>query len=790
MTCSNCSDHNVRQGAAVHHQKSPATGPHGDPFLDLIEAMPVAALICQADGTLTTINTLCRRLWQMEDTTPVSGNIRQDHQACHSALDQAFPVVLAGHPQQLPEVEYDPCAHGYAASRYRATLSLVALPGHQHDSPLVLVLHDLSTSQQIRDFQELTLSSINEAVMVVQDDRIRYFNQKALDLAGHTHAETYQDQPIADFIHPDFRQTVLDRHRRRLRGEDAPSSYQLQILHAKGQAVWLQLNAMRIDWRGRPASLVFLSDISDQKRMESLLQQAKEDWENTFNAIDEAILSIDPDHTITQANRAASVLFNRPIHTLIGAKCYELMHGAEQPITDCLCPSVFRNRVPISTERMEPHLDKFLSIKCFPKIDRTGRLTGIIHVTHDITAEKRAIAEHRELEAQLIQAQKMESIGTLAGGIAHDFNNLLTAILGFSELTLLDLGADHPACSHLKEVLTAGRRAKNLVRQILTFSHKTEEDRQPLDLAPLVKETISLLKASLPKNISIRSSLAKDCGPIFGDSAQMHQILMNLCTNACHAMQESGGLLEINVTPVFIDSPLPNVTTDLNEGSYLECTIRDSGHGMSAEVVKRIFDPYFTTKPLGKGTGLGLSVVHGIIRSMGGTITVDSEVGKGSVFTFYLPLLAMETDQNLYDETLPPTSGIGRILFVDDEPPLADLGYKMLSRRGYDVCSVANSVQALQKFIDRPDAFDLVITDLAMPHMTGIELARKIHAARPAIPIILVTGNMDGLSLALQQKIGISRCLPKPYLSIELEQAVAAVLTPDNTSHEEGDRAR
>ncbi len=630
-----------------------------------------------------------------------------------------------------------------------------------------------------QEFWELTLNRITEAIMVVQDDRIRYFNQKALDIAGYTRADTYLDQPFVDFVAPEDRQTVLDRHRRRASGEEVPNSYQLRILHRQGHEIWLQLNALRIDWQGRPASLAFLSDITAQKEMEAQLFRARQDWEATFDAIDEAILVVDPGYRVVQANRAAGELFDRQKNELLGTHCYRLFHDADSQPADCpackmVGPAPCR---PLAMEIWKPDLGRHISLKCFPRLDASGALTGIVHVAADISAARKAEEDQKNLEIQLIQAQKMESIGTLAGGIAHDFNNLLTAIIGYSELASQELAPDQPACKHLQEVTTAGQRARDLVRQILTFSRKTAENRSAIDLPALIDECLGLLRASLPKTIDITTDITPGCGPILADRVQINQILMNLCSNAAHAMEETGGRLEISLRPTTRTADETGDPLGLRGGTYLELTVRDSGHGMPEEVLKRIFEPYFTTKPAGQGTGLGLSVVHGIVRSHGGDINVESSEDGGTVFTVLLPQLDapapaawQEDADNGHDLT-----GRGRILLVDDEPYLIDLGRRLLTRLGYEVEAVQSGQQAIDRIRADPERFDAVLTDLTMPRMTGLELGRHLYALRPDLPVLLTTGYDAGISQERLEQSNICLCLPKPYSSADLGRALGQV---------------
>ena len=380
------------------------------------------------------------------------------------------------------------------------------------------------------------------------------------------------------------------------------------------------------------------------------------------------------------------------------------------------------------------------------------------------------------MEKVLRQAQKMEAIGTLAGGIAHDFNNILGAVLGYTEMARTVLDENNPCKRYLDQVLKAGERAKDLVKQILTFSRQSDEKPQPMKLSPIVKEALKLLRASLPSTIEIRQSIQSEPDTILADPTHIHQILMNLCTNAAHAMRGANGTLKIALAPVKITySDIVN-HRDLFPGKYLKLTVGDTGHGIDPLIMDRIFDPFFTTKNPGEGTGMGLSVVYGIVKGYDGTIIVESEVGRGAQFHVYLPLIT-ETTKDVKRETVEPIiGGKERILFVDDEEVLMQLGKDILTDLGYEVVGKTRSIDAFDLFRSRPDHFDLVITDMTMPTMTGIDLARAMLRIRPGIPIILCTGFSEIISEEKAKDMGICRFIMKPISRKDLAKAVRELL--------------
>jgi PAS domain S-box-containing protein len=399
----------------------------------------------------------------------------------------------------------------------------------------------------------------------------------------------------------------------------------------------------------------------------------------------------------------------------------------------------------------------------------------VLGIARDVTQRKAREEERLKLETQLQQAQKMEAIGTLAGGIAHDFNNILSVIIGYSEIAIVDAPEGSRLTTDLKTVLNAGNRARRLVQQILSFSRIGQQERVPISINPVIKESLRFLRASLPTSIEIRDVIETDPGIIEGDATQIHQIMMNLCTNAQHAMEEEGGILDVRLARVVVDRQKASRHHDLHTGPYLQLTVTDTGCGMDDKTVANIFDPYFTTKGLGEGTGLGMSVVHGIVNTHGGAVTVESEPGKGTTFHVYFPII--ERDEETQEETEGPLpTGNERILWVDDEPLIVEIGREILGPLGYDVVTRTSSVEALALFKTDPDRFDLVVTDMTMPHMTGDKLAREMMNIRPAIPIILCTGFNKMISENKAEEIGIRAFLMKPLVRKDLAETVRKVL--------------
>lgn len=393
----------------------------------------------------------------------------------------------------------------------------------------------------------------------------------------------------------------------------------------------------------------------------------------------------------------------------------------------------------------------------------------------DITDRKQTEAHLRHREDERRQMQKLESIGTLAGGIAHDFNNILSALIGFTEMAILKAKDPKASVSYLEEVLLAGERAKNLIGQILAFSRQGDTGKQPIRVQSIVEEALQLLRASLPSTIAVHQNLEASAGAVFADATHIHQVVMNLGTNAEYAMRGKSGLLDVTLQEVSIEQTKPSHPAGLACGRYVRLTMKDSGQGIPQEVISRIFDPFFTTKKVGEGTGMGLSVTHGIVTDHGGVISVHSTVGSGTTFDVYLPRtgeLVKEPQVNIPD--IP--HGQGTIMFVDDETSIVESAKAMLKTLGYQVLAYTNAHEAQKAFRQAPHKFDAVITDQTMPEYTGAELAKEILSVRPSIPLILCTGYSHIMDEEQALALGISVFLSKPYHLHELAQALQQAL--------------
>jgi signal transduction histidine kinase/DNA-binding NarL/FixJ family response regulator len=430
-----------------------------------------------------------------------------------------------------------------------------------------------------------------------------------------------------------------------------------------------------------------------------------------------------------------------------------------------------RQKVESANQQLEQTVEK-----------RTAMLaTANEELRIEVDAYQRLDKEKKQLEDQLRQAQKMEAIGTLAGGIAHDFNNILAAIMGHTELALMQIDQRAQAERYLSEVLHASDRAKDLVYQILSFSRQSDSQLKPLQVSSIVKEALRLIRSSLPTTIAIRKTIEANDSIIVGNATQVHQILMNLCTNAAHAMAGGDGILSVDLKAldIFVEdmhqTPPPTCPVNLGPGRYVCLTVSDTGQGIPSHQIGRIFDPYFTTKEKGVGTGLGLAVVQGIVQNHGGKIEVESRPGKGTTFCVYLPRVKSDINNDIKTlQTIP--NGDERILYVDDDPALAELGGKLLTTLGYRVTAETDPQAALERYRQNPDAFDLIITDLIMPGLSGQGLAERAIQIRPDIAIIASTGFSDRFDENHLIEIGIKGVLYKPITIYHMANGIRQVL--------------
>jgi len=520
-------------------------------------------------------------------------------------------------------------------------------------------------------------------------------------------------------------------------------------------------------------SIMSIRDITDRRHVEEALVQAEEKYRSIYENAIEGIFRTTRKGRIVEANPA----FAR----ILGYDSPEEIMNAVTDLSAHLYVDPER-RLELLRSLEEQKVMRHFEVEYYRKDKSKAWFALNVRVDHDrdgkiINYEGtiQDISDRKLMEARLRQSQKIEAIGTLAGGIAHDFNNILAAIIGYTEMAQ-DNSRPEKQRYYLEQVLHASDRAKKLVSQILAFSRQADKEIKPIDVGILVKEALKMIRATLPSTIEIRSNITGDLDAVLADPTQIHQIMMNLCTNAAHAMREKGGILEVGLGNVVITPDMLPLYPDLKPGPYVMFTVSDTGTGIEPEVMDKIFDPFFTTKKRGEGTGLGLSVVYGIVKEYGGMVTVQSKPGEGSTFMIYLPVAAQVEKLKKEEPIDVIPRGSERVLFIDDENVLAEIGKDILEELGYTVIATSSSAKALDIFSAQPDRIDLVITDMTMPGMTGADLAKEILKIRPDIPIILCTGFSEVITEGEAKRMGIREFLMKPLTLRDIALAVRNVL--------------
>jgi PAS domain S-box-containing protein len=631
-------------------------------------------------------------------------------------------------------------------------------------------------------FLNAIIEHIPNMIFVKDAKELRFvrFNKAGEELLGYSREELIgkNDYDIfpkeeADFFTEKDRNVLSSGEHLDIPEEPIQTKYRGErILHTKKIAI--------LDDEGKPRYLLGISeDITERKKAEKALRDSERRLHAIFDHHYQLTGLVDTEGRLLAANRTALHFTGAEESEVIGRYFWD------GPWWDPSQSPELRNAVEraangefVRFETTHPAADgeiRVIDFSLSPVRDDDGHVIYIVPEGRDITEIRRAEEGKAMLQEQLIQAQKMEAIGTLAGGIAHDFNNILSVIIGYTEIALMDeLIEDKPIKSNLEEINKASLRAKDLVKQILTFSRQTEYELKPVQVRLIAHEVLKLLRSSLPSTIEIQQDLQSDC-PIMADPTQVHQILMNLCTNAGHAMAQKGGILKVDLSNVELDSFFTDKHQGLKPGPYLKLTVSDTGQGIPPHVLERIFEPFYTTKEKGAGTGMGLSVVHGIVQSFGGIVTVYSEPEKGSVFNVFLPLLEEKVESKTKVERPIPT-GTECILFVDDEKPLTEIGKRLLESLGYEVMTRTSSIEALELFKSVPERFDVVITDLTMPKLTGEKLAEQLLQIKPTIPIILCTGFNTKIDEDKAKAMGIRAFILKPILKRDIAEAIRSVL--------------
>jgi len=709
-------------------------------------------------------------------TGMTDGDFNPDQVEVEHFLRDDLLVIDSGRPMEIPEEKITD-ARGH--TRILQTTKIPFTVSLTGEDAVLGVSTDITgykmaqkaLQQSEEKYRQIFENTVEGIFQTAPNGQLISANTSLARMDGYDSAQEMMEA-VNDFgkplyVHPEDRLRLTNL----LKEHGSAEKYEVQVCRKDGSEFWVSINAHTIFDESGQADYFegTVEDITKRRYFERALQES----EAKYRSVVESSLVgfyIVQDGLFRFVNQRLCDITGYP---------YEESVNIMNPL-DIIHPDDRMNVAENMEKRLSESEDsveygfratrkdgKEIAVKVFgTSINYNGKraLCGTII---DVTREK-------TMESQLIQAQKMEAIGTLAGGIAHDFNNILGAMMGYAELAKLKT-TDSQIQPYLEPLLKACDRAKDLVNQILTFSRKKEHEKKPLSITPIAKEALKLLRSSLPTTIDVRIHFQNRHDKVLADATQIHQVLINLCTNASHAMRERGGILEITFSQQEITADEINHDPALKRGMYLKIVISDTGHGIDAAIRDKIFDPFFTTKKPGEGTGLGLAMVYGIIKNHGGVISVTSEPGKGTTFTIYLPLIDMEAqaEEQGMEAVI---GGKGHILLVDDEEPLASIGKEMLISLGYDVTVRFSSLDALEAFRANPHRFNLVITDTTMPNMTGPQMAKEMLKIYPGLPIILTTGYSDMINETEAKEMGIQEFIMKPISLQNLAQVVRKVL--------------
>ncbi len=655
-----------------------------------------------------------------------------------------------------------------------------------------------------RNYREI-FDNTNDAIFVhdLSFGTILDVNQAACSMYGYTKDEikTLLIEDVSSNEPPYTKNEAVNWLKKS--GTEGSQTFEWRARKKNGELFWVEVNLKKAEIGGQDRLLAVVRNINQRKAIEEQLEQYRHHLEKLVEDRTEALKKSNlklqkKENSLAEAQRIAhlgswdwqvakdELWWSEEVYHIFGLDSshvnptYETflasVHPDDRNRIKKAVNNALRRGMPYSIQHrilLPDKTQRIIHVRGEVYLDSHGKPERMIGTVQNITETKQAEEEKKRLESQLMQAQKMEAIGTLAGGIAHDFNNTLTTIMGFSELArMLPAAQNEELQDHLSHIHKAGKRARDLVAQILTFSRKNHITTHPVQLSAIVKESLKMLRATIPTTIEFRQNIPAVSGQIMADPTQIHHVIMNLCTNAAHAMHNGVGTLSVSLTEKKLEHEIPG----LLPGLYLKLSISDTGDGIPRKIKNRIFEPFFTTKDKGIGTGMGLSVVHGIVKSYGGDITFTSEEGIGTTFDLYFPaLLAVEDPGKKATSVLPRGRG-ERILFVDDEQQVLNIARKILDFLGYKVVSLTSSEEALELFRVQPDNFDLVLTDQTMPKMTGTDLAAKMLKIRPDIPIILCTGYSASLTKKTVKEIGIKGLILKPFVVHNLAIEIKKVL--------------
>ena len=618
--------------------------------------------------------------------------------------------------------------------------------------------------ESARELHTLYEEALNPILVVDENGQYLRANQAALDFL-ECGLEDLRRKKVWDWTPPG--------HEERARKEHSPFFDRRTVeteYWVNGKIKTLMLNVVPLELHGKKVIYGIGQDITELKRIENALRQSEEKFRGITERLFDVVFTTDREGNLTYLSPSAELIFQYRPEERIGGHFLDNVPESEHSRIVKLMKKVLEGEdigIFETEARGKNDLPVRIQVNASALME-DDEIVGTLGVIRDVT-------RYRDIEDQLRQSQKMEAIGTLAGGIAHDFNNILGIIIGNAELGMEDLPKNHSGQENLMEIFKASLRAGDLVNQILTFSRKTESQLLPVQIGPLVKESLKLMRSSIPKTIEIRQQISENIDYIKADPNRINQMLINICSNAHHAMRKKGGILEVVLENLELNNETTQAYPNLSPGKYVKMRISDTGQGIDTNIINRIFDPYFTTKKVGEGSGMGLSVAHGIIEDHKGAIQVNSEPGKGTTFNIFFPAVDFKRDKDVEAKKSLPL-GKERILFVDDEEAILTTCSEQLKRLGYQLTTAENGRKALSEFRKNPHQYDLIITDQTMPKMEGVDLARAVMEIRPNIPVILCSGYSDILDEDELKACGISELLAKPIVKSDLAKVVRKVL--------------
>ncbi len=729
-----------------------------------------------------------------EDVQELIGLAASDF--CLERTQNLHGIIL---PQDRPQVEARVRAAVHQREPYSLEYRIQRVDGQVrwvHDrglasygvggQPLWLdgVLLDVTAAKQaegeLRRAKEMAERYLQMAGTVLlsldREGRIILLNQKGYEILGYHEGELLGRDWFELCLPPAWTDRVRTTLLAAMRDESPLAEYyENPVLTKAGQERTIAWhNSLLRDEQGQVHALLSSGeDITDRRLAEAKVRRITQELDRFFTLSQDLLCFADAQGRLRRVNPEWSRTLGYSQPELQGRSLADLAHPEDRPATAQALARLEEQRPVLGL------VNRFLAKDGGTRwLEWRAVLADqVIYASaRDITQRILDEQERGRLENQLRQSQKLEAIGTLAGGIAHDFNNVLSAIMGYTELAQGEVEAGRQPLRELANVLIAAERAKDLVSQILSFSRHSARKPQPLELRPLITEALRMIRASIPATVSIQEDLGARGQQVLADPVQIHQVLMNLCTNAYQALGENGGTIQVSLTRVDLTERAAQGYLGLAPGAYLRLSVSDDGPGMDQAVLERIFEPFFTTKEAGKGTGMGLAVAHGIVSAHGGAITVDSRPGKGATFQVYLPFFQGEAPAHASLPSSPPPRGRGHILFVDDESPLVEIGRRSLERLGYRVTACTAPEEALRLFQNDPQAFDLVITDYAMPQMSGAKLAVQLLALRPGLPIIMCTGYSEKMSDQQARELGLRHLALKPLNLDDLGRLVGQAL--------------